>query len=155
MVKEQNMKLIVKNKESLFNFEILDTWQAGLVLTGPEVKAVKAGQLSLKGSFIQLDSHNEAWLTNTYIAPYKPAKTHQTGYDPYQRRKLLLTKREIDSIIGKKAQKGLTIVPISVYTKRRLIKIEIGLARGKSKVDKRESIKKKEVQREIRRTLKQ
>lgn len=148
------MKIIVKNKEGLFDYEILETWQAGVVLSGPEVKAAKAGQIGLKGSFIQLDSRNEPWLTNVYIAPYKPAKTQQAGYDPYQRRKLLLTKREIDSIIGRKAQKGLTIIPISVYTKRRLIKVEIGLARGKRKIDKRESIKKREMQREIRGTLK-
>jgi len=148
------MKTIAKNKEGLFSYEILDTWKAGVVLSGPEVKSVKLGQISLKGSFVQFDSRQELWLVNAYIAPYKPAKGAQAGYDPYQRRKLLLNKREIDSIIGKKAQKGLTIIPISVYTSRRLVKIDIGLARGKRKIDKRESIKKREVQREIRRTLK-
>ena len=148
------MKTIIKNKEGLFSYEILETWRAGLVLTGPEVKAVKAGQISLKGSFIQFDVKQELWLINAYIAPYKPASGVQNGYDPYQRRKLLLNKREIDSIIGKKSQKGLTIIPISVYTNRRLIKVEIGLAKGKTKIDKRESIRKREVQREIRRTLK-
>jgi SsrA-binding protein len=148
------MKIITKNKEGLFDYEILETWRAGIVLSGPEVKSVKLGQISLKGSFIQLDKKNEAWLVNSFISAYKPAKTQQLGYDPYQRRKLLLNKREIDSILGKKSQKGLTIVPISVYTNKRLIKVEIGLARGKTKIDKRESIKKRELNREILRTLK-
>jgi len=148
------MATIIKNKEGLYSYEIIDTWHAGIVLSGPEVKSVKLGQMSLKGSFVQFDARQELWLMNAYIAPYKPAKGVQTGYDPYQRRKLLLNKREIDTIIGKKAQKGLTIIPISVYTKRRLVKVEIGLARGKSKIDKRESIKKREVDREISRTLK-
>ena len=148
------MKIIAKNKEGLFSYEIIDTWQAGIVLSGPEVKSIKLGQISLKGAFIQFDARQELWLVNTYIAPYKPAKGVQAGYDPYQRRKLLLNKCELNSLIGKKAQKGLTIIPISVYTKRRLVKVEIGLARGKSKIDKRESIKKREVDREIRRTLK-
>ena len=148
------MKIIVKNKEGLYSYVIIDTWQAGLVLSGPEVKSIKLGQISLKGSFIQFDTNQELWLVNVYVAPYKPATGVQAGYDAYQRRKLLLNKRELDSIIGKKAQKGLTIIPISVYTNRRLVKVEIGLARGKSKIDKRESIKKREVDREIRRTLK-
>jgi len=148
------MKLINKNKQALFDYEILEHWKAGIVLSGPEVKSVKKGQISLSSSFIQIDSKNEAWLVNSYIAPYKPAAGVQTGYDPNHRRKLLLNKKEIASIIGKKSQKGLTIVPISVYTDKRLIKVEIGLARGKTKIDKREAIKKREVQREIRGTLK-
>ena len=148
------MKTIIKNKEGLFSHEIIDDWKAGIVLTGPEVKSIKLGQISLKGSFVQLDGNGELWLVNAYVAPYKPASGVQAGYDPYHRRKLLLNKREINSIIGKKAQKGLTIIPISVYTNRRMVKVEIGLARGKRKIDKRESIKKREVQREIRRTLK-
>lgn len=148
------MKTITKNKEGLFSYEILEAWQAGIVLSGPEVKSIKLGQISLKGSFIQLDAQRELWLVNAYVAPYKPAKNAQAGYDPYQKRKLLLNKREIDSIIGKYAQKGLTIIPISVYTNRRLVKIEIGLARGKRQIDKRETIKKREIAREIRRTLK-
>ena len=148
------MKIIVKNKEGLFDYRILENWQAGLVLSGPEVKSVKLGQISLKGSFVQIDSKNECWLVNAYIAPYRPAQGVQGGYDPYQRRKLLLNNREIDSIIGKKAQKGLTIIPISVYTNKRLVKVEIGLASHRNKLDKRDMIKKRETDREIRRTLK-
>lgn len=149
------MKLIIKNKEGLFNHEILETWHAGIVLTGPEVKSVKLGQISLKGSFIQLTNRNEAWLLNCHISPYKPAKSAQTGYEPTRKRKLLLNKKEIASILGKKSQKGLTIIPISVYTNKRLVKVEIGLARSKTKLDKRDSIKKRETEREIKRTLKE
>ena len=149
------MKIIITNKEGLFGNEVLEKWQAGIVLSGPETKAVKLGQASLKGSFIQIDSKGEAWLVNAYIGPYKPAKGQQTGYDPSKKRKLLLNRKEIDAMIGKKAQKGLTIIPISLYTNRRLVKAEIALVRGKTKLDKRETIKKREVQREIRRTLKQ
>lgn len=149
------MKIIITNKEGLFGNEVLEKWQAGIVLSGPETKSVKLGQTSLKGSFIQIDSRGEAWLVNSYIGPYKPAKGQQTGYDPSKKRKLLLNRKEIDAMIGKKAQKGLTIIPISLYTNRRLVKAEIALVRGKTKLDKRETIKKREVQREIRRTLKQ
>lgn len=148
------MGVISRNKEGLFNYEILEKYSAGLVLTGPEVKAVKGGQISLKGSYISVDPRGEVWLINCHISPYKPASGHQQGYQPNQPRKLLLNKKEINSLQGKGKQKGLTIIPISVYTSRRLIKIEIGLARGKNKVDKRDSIRKRETEREIRRTLK-
>lgn len=149
------MKIIIANKEGLFGNEVLEKWQAGIVLSGPETKSVKLGQVSLKGSFIQIDSKGEVWLINAYIGPYKPAKGQQAGYDPSKKRKLLLNRKEIDALIGKKAQKGLTIIPISLYTNRRLVKAEIALVRGKTKLDKRETIKKREIQREIRRTLKQ
>lgn len=146
--------ILTQNRESLFSYEILEHIQAGLVLTGPEVKAAKGGQISLKGSYASI-VNNEAWLTNCYIGPYQPAKNQQTGYDPLRRRKLLLNKKEISSLIGKNKQKGLTIIPISVYTIKRLIKVDLALAKGKSKIDKRESIKKREVNRQIQRTLKQ
>ncbi len=149
------MKTIIINKEGLFNNEILEKWQAGIVLSGAETKAIKLGQTSLKNSFIQIDSNKEVWLVNAYIAPYKPAQGQQNNYNPYKKRKLLLNHKEIDALIGKKTQKGLTIIPISLYTNRRLVKVEIALVRGKTKIDKREIIKKREIQREIKRTLKQ
>lgn len=149
------MKTIITNKEGLFNNEVLEKWQTGIVLSGQETKATKLGQVSLKGSFIQIDSRGEVWLINSYIGHYKPAKNQQIGYNPSKKRKLLLNRKEIDALIGKKAQKGLTIIPISLYTNKRLIKVEIALVRGKTKLDKREIIKKREIQREIKRTLKQ
>jgi SsrA-binding protein len=147
-------KYITKNKNGLFNYEVIETYQAGIVLSGPEVKSVKLGQISLKGSYATIDPNGEVWLVKAHISPYKPAVGAQKNYDPDQRRKLLLRKKEISSLIGKHKQKGLTIVPINVYTKRGLIKVDIALARGKTKIDKRETIKKREVKREIQRTLK-
>lgn len=148
------MALINKNKEAGFSYEFLETLETGLALTGAEVKSVKAGQVSLKGSYVTIDAKSEAWLINCHISPYKPAKGHQEGYNPDRPRKLLLHKKEITSLLGKTKQKGLTIVPTSVYTKRGLIKLSIALARGKTKIDKRETIKKREGEREISRTLK-
>ncbi|MEK7653294.1 MAG: SsrA-binding protein SmpB [Patescibacteria group bacterium] len=147
-------KIILKNKEAAFSYELIDSFEAGLVLSGPEVKSVKNGRVSLKGSYISIDQSSEAWLVGAHIAPYLPAKGNQADYEPDRRRKLLLNKKEIHSLLGKGKQKGLTIIPLSVYTKRGLIKVEIALARGKSKVDKRETIKKREAQREIRRAMK-
>ena len=147
-------KTIQKNKTKLFNYEIIETYKAGLVLTGPEVKSVKAGHISLKGSYISIDNKNEAWLVNCHISPYLPAAGHQTDYQPDRRRKLLLNKKEINSLIGKGSQKGLTIIPVSVYTTKGLIKLDIALARGKTKVDKRATIKKREIDRQIQGSLK-
>lgn len=148
------MKTITKNKDGLFNYEVMETYQAGIVLSGPEVKSVKNGRINLKGSYVSVDPKGEVWLANCHISPYKPAHGVQINYDPTQKRKLLLHKKEIDSLIGKTKQKGLTIIPTCVYTNKGLIKIDIALARGKTKIDKRESIKKREVKRQIQRTLK-
>jgi len=150
-----NKKILAKNTEGLFNYEIMDKLTAGIVLSGPEVKSIKNSRLSLKGSYIRIDHDSEAWLINCHVAPYEPAKNVQMGYDPQKPRKLLLRKKEISSLIGKSKQKGLTIIPTSVYNNKGLIKVEIALVKGKTKVDKRESIKKREVDRQIKRTLKQ
>ena len=148
-------KTLAKNTEGLYNYEIMEKFHAGIVLTGPEVKSVKGGRISLRGSYIRIDHDSEAWLVNCHVAPYEPAKNVQIGYDPQKPRKLLLRKKEINSLIGKSKQKGLTIIPTSVYTNKRLIKVEIALVKGKTKLDKRETIKKREVDRQIKRTLKQ
>jgi len=147
-------KQIKTNKQGLFNYEVIHTYQAGIVLSGPEVKSVKGGNISLKGSYVSIDHNSEAWLVNAHISPYKPARNVQLKYDPEQKRKLLLRKKEIDSLIGKTKQKGLTIVPVSVYTIRGLIKLDIALARGKTAIDKREKIKKREADRQVQRSLK-
>lgn len=147
-------KIIKKNKEGLFNYETLETYQAGIVLSGPEVKSVKGNQISLKGSYVSLDKNGEAWLANAHISPYKPAHGVQTKYDPTQKRKLLLRRKELDALIGKSKQKGLTIIPVCVYTVRSLIKLDIAIARGKTNIDKRESIKKREVDRQVRQAMK-
>ena len=148
------MPIIATNKKALHDYQILEKFEAGIVLSGPEVKSVKAGQINLKGSYISIDSKSQAWLVDAHIASYKPAASIQTNYQPSQRRKLLLRKKEIDYLRGKNKEKGLTILAISGYTKGSLIKLEIAVAKGKKQYDKRETIKKREIDREIRRKLK-
>lgn len=143
---------LVKNKKAHFNYEILEKTEAGIELLGFEVKSLKAGQGSLEGAHITLRG-NEAFVINMQIPPYQPANT-PNDYDPLRNRRLLLTKKEIASLSGEEKQKGLTIVPLSVYNKGRKLKLEIAVVRGKKKYDKRETIKKRDTDREIRRTLK-
>lgn len=143
---------IADNRKAFFDFEILEKLEAGLLLTGQEVKAVRSGHISLKGAFVTF--HNEqAFLTNAHISKYKQAGK-LTDYDPTQSRRLLLHKREIRYLQGKSHEKGLTIIPLSVYTKKRFIKMEIAIARGKKSYDKREAIKKRDNDRELRQALK-
>ena len=147
------MKEIVSNKGLKTNYDILEKFTAGIVLSGPEVKSIKAGQINLKGSYISVNPGGEVWLVGAHIASYKPAASVQKDYQPNRARKLLLKKEEIDYLKGKLNQKGLTILPISVYTKGSLIKIELALVKGKKKHDKREALKKREIEREIRRKM--
>ncbi len=147
------MKVIAENKKALFNFNIQEKFEAGLVLSGPEVKSIKRGNVNLQGSYV-IPKKGELWLVGCYIAPYSPAKNAQINYDPKRDRKLLLTKKEISYLLGKISVRGLTIIPLSVYTTHRLVKIQLAVAVGKKRVDKRQAIKKREIDREIRRSLK-
>ncbi len=147
------MKIIKKNKKAFYNYEILERFEAGIALTGNEVKAIKSGKISLKGSYVTLKDE-EVFLINCHISPYQPANA-PPDYDPERTRKLLLKKKQIKYLIGKTKQKGLTLVPLRVYNKRGKIKIEVGLVKGKKKPDKREKIKKRDQEREIRRILKE
>ena len=141
------------NKKAYFNYEILETFEAGLRLIGSEVKSLKLGHYSLQGSYVTV--HNEeAWLVKATIAPYQP-KNMKADYDPARPRKLLLKKKELQYLQGKSNEKGLTIVPLKVYNKRGQIKLEIGLAKGKSKSDKREVLKKRTVDREIQQEIRE
>ena len=141
------MKPII-NKKAYFNYEILETFQAGIVLIGQEVKSIKNGRISLAGSYVILKGE-EIFLIGANVPPYQP-KNAPRDYDPKRFRKLLLKKSEIKYLIGKSRQMGLTLIPLKVYTKQQKIKLEFGLAKGKKKVDKREKIKKREIEREIR-----
>lgn len=143
---------IATNKKAFYKYEILEKYEAGLVLFGYEVKAIKTGHINLQGSYVVL-KNEELFLLNAHIPPYQPKNT-PADYDPYRSRKLLMRHEEIESLIGRIQQKGLTLVPISVYIKRGKIKLEFGLARGKKKADKRETIKKREDQRRIEKALK-
>lgn len=146
------MTTIAKNNQAKFNYEILETYEAGLALYGHEVKSIKTGHISLKGSFVTLKD-NELYLTNALVPLYKHA-SNITQYDPNRSRKILIKRKEIRSLIGKKKQTGLTMIPIRVYTKGKHLKLEFALARGKSAYDKRHSIKKRETDRQIARVLK-
>ncbi|NMC51273.1 SsrA-binding protein SmpB [Candidatus Kuenenbacteria bacterium] len=144
---------IADNKKAYFDYEILETLEAGLALSGPEAKSIKKGQINLKGSYVGLDGTSSAFLIKAHVAPYKPAAIYQKDYDPYQNRSLLLHKKQLKYLFGKSREPGITIVPLKVYLKGGLIKLEIGVGRGKKKFDKRESIKKKEFERRKQRLI--
>ncbi|MFZ5364966.1 MAG: SsrA-binding protein SmpB [Patescibacteria group bacterium] len=146
------MAIISINKRAGFDYEILERFEAGIVLTGQEVKSIKTGHISLAGAFVTLKG-NEAWLTNAHVPPYKMAGKI-LDYDPTRPRKLLLRKGELASLYGKIKQKGLTLIPIRVYTKGNKIKLEFGIGRGKKKYEKRDLIKKREVDKKIREAMK-
>lgn len=143
---------LAQNKKALFDYEILEKYQAGLVLTGQEVKSVKNSQISLKGAFVTF--HNgDAYLTNANISKYQPAGP-LPDYDPTHSRRLLLRKNEIKRLMGKAQEEGLTIVPIRVYSSNRFVKVELAVGRGRKKYDKREILKRRDAQKEIRRAIK-
>jgi SsrA-binding protein len=141
-----------ENRKARFNYEFLEKYETGIELLGTEVKSVRGGQMSLEGAFVIVRG-GEAFLINANIPPYQ-VKNAPKDYDPLRNRKLLLTKKEINELAGSEKNKSLTIVPISVYNKGRKIKVEIALVKGKKKFDKRETLKKRDTDREIRRTLK-
>lgn len=145
------MSVFAEHSRARFDYEILETYEAGVVLKGFEVKAVKSGRCNLGGAFV-VPRGNELWLVNADIPPYQPMNT-PAGYDFKRSRRLLLHKKEIARLIGKKNE-GLTILPLKLYTKGRILKLEIGLGRRRKKTDKRDVIRKREVEREIERTLK-
>jgi len=141
-----------KNKFAYHDYEVLDTLEAGLVLTGAETKAIRTETVRLKGSYVSLRG-DEAWLVNAHIPRYKYAGT-MTDYDPERPRKLLLNRKEIAYLQGKSHEKGLTIVPLSVYSRGRHIKLEIGVARGKKLHDKKRDKKERDIKRDVQRDIK-
>jgi SsrA-binding protein len=143
------MPPLIYNKKAGFNYEILEKITAGAELLGFEVKSLRKKQGSLEGAYITIRG-SEAFLMNTHIPPFQPNNTPK-DYDPYRIRKILLTKKEIKRLAEIESKKGLTIIPLSMYNAGRKIKIDIAVARGKRKFDKREVIKKRETEREIRR----
>lgn len=143
---------LVENRKALFSYEVLEKLEAGIELFGHEVKAVRGGMASLAGSYVIVRG-GEAFLVGATISPYQAGNVPK-DYDPGRNRKLLLNKDEIDKLAGSATREGLTTVPISMYNKGSRIKVEIALARGKKKHDKRATIKQRESDREIERTLK-
>lgn len=143
------MKVVVQNKRAYYDYQISETLEAGIVLAGSEVKSVKMGRVSINESFARLKG-GELFLFNAHIAPY-PAGV-KAGYDPRALRKLLLKRQEIDSLAGR-MKEGMTVIPLKVYLKYGIIKVEIAVARPKKKYDKREQLKKKMITREVEKEL--
>jgi SsrA-binding protein len=143
---------LIENKKARLNFEIVEEMEAGIELLGHEVKSIKGRQGSLEGAYVTIRG-GEAFLMGAFIPPYQ-AKNTPESYDPYRVRRLLLTKSEIARLADIENQKGLTIVAISMYNKNRKVKVRSAIVRGKKKHDKRETIKKRDANRDIRRTLK-
>ncbi len=146
------MKIIAKNKKAYFNYTILEKFEAGIALQGQEVKSLKTKGISLAGSYVTI-KNNELFWVGAKIPPYQP-KNAPADYQTERPRKILLQKREINRLIGKTKEKGLTLVPLMVYTKKGKIKLEFATVKGKKRFDKRESIKKREIERKIKRELK-
>ncbi len=141
-----------ENRKARFEYEMLDKYEAGIELSGMEAKSVREGKMSLDGSFVIVRG-GEAFLINANITPFQP-KNAGADYDPLRNRKLLLTRKEIMELASGEKDKSLTIVPLAVYNKGKKIKLGMAVVRGKKKRDKRETIKKRETERELRRTLK-
>jgi SsrA-binding protein len=146
------MRVLAENKKARFDYQITDKFEAGVSLIGQEVKSLKTRGTNLAGSYVVI-KNNELFWVGAKIPPYQP-KNAPADYNPERFRKLLLKKQEIKHLIGKSNEKGLTFVPLRVYTKGGKIKLEFGIAKGRKKFDKRELIKKRETEREMRKELK-
>ena len=149
--KDNGFKMVANNKKAYFDYFILDKWEAGIELFGTEVKSVRMGKVSIKEAYIKIDK-NEVFIYNMHISPYE--KGNIFNRDPIRVRRLLLHRSEINKMAGKTAEKGFAIVPLQVYLKNGLVKVEIGLAKGKKLYDKRQDIAKKDVRRENERDFK-
>jgi len=146
-----NEKVVATNRKARHDYFLLETLEAGLVLQGSEIKSIRAGQISLKEAYVRVDG-DQAWLVNAHVAPYNPAS--RENHDPLRDKKLLLHKREIKKLWDEVRQKGTTIIPVRVYLSQGRAKVEIAVAKGKKKYDKRQDLKKRDAQREIDRALK-
>lgn len=142
--------VIAQNRRARHDFEVLETYEAGIVLTGPEIKSIRAHRVNLQGAYARIRD-GEVWLEDMHIAPYQQAG--YTPQEPKRSRKLLLHKKEISHLAGLASQKGLTLIPLSVYLRDGKAKVELGVARGLRKYDKREKIREREQEREIARQL--
>lgn len=148
---KDNYKLIANNKKAYFDYFIEDTWEAGIALHGTEVKSVRMGKCSIKEAFIRVED-GEVFVYNMHISPYE--KGNIFNKDPLRVKKLLLHRHEVNKILGEVTQKGYTLVPLQVYLKGSLVKIQIGLGRGKKLYDKRDTIAKKDQRREAEKDFK-
>ncbi|GAB4406048.1 MAG: SsrA-binding protein SmpB [Anaerolineales bacterium] len=146
-----NVKIIATNRKASHEYHLLETYEAGLVLQGSEIKSIRAGKISIAEAYIQIEN-GEAWLIEAHIAPYEQAGKHY-NHDPKRKRKLLLHTKEIATLEKDVRQKGATIIPLKVYLKEGRAKLELALAKGKKLYDKRESIAKRDAQRDAERQI--
>ncbi len=146
-----NSKIIATNKKAFHDYHIEETMEAGMILTGTEIKSIRLGRVSLREAYARVDK-GEAWLINAHIAQYPGGNRY--NHEPTRTRKLLLHRKELSSLIGKVRQKGYTLVPLKLYLKRGYAKIELGLGRGKHAYDKREAIAQRDAQRDMERAIK-
>lgn len=145
-----NIKVVATNRKAKFEYHLLETFEAGISLKGSEIKSIRAGQMSIKEAYVRV-TENEAWLMEAYIAPYTEA--NRFNHEPRRPRQLLLHKREIRNMRKTAQQKGLTVIATKVYLKGGRAKVEIALARGKKMHDKRQAIKQRDTEREIKRQM--
>jgi len=143
---------LAKNKKAFVDYEVVETFEAGIVLLGPEVKSIKSGNANLKGSFIDADERSQLWINGMHVSPYKFAQ--DTKLNPTRKRKILLKQKEIDKIIKNLNEKGVTCVPLELYLKGGLIKAKIAIVKGKKSYDRRNELKKKAQNLDIARALK-
>ncbi len=147
----ENVKVLATNRKAYHDYYVEEEHEAGVVLTGTEIKSVRAGSVNLRDSYAEV-RNGEMWLKNAHIAPYEPAS--RQNVDPYRDRKLLLHRGEIMRLMGRVQEKGLTLVPLRMYLKKNHAKVELGLVRGKKMYDKREAISKRDAAREMERAVK-
>lgn len=150
--KSEGYKVVTDNRKARYLYEILETYEAGIQLTGTEVKSIREGKVNLQDGYA-LIRNGEAWLLNAHISPYSGIGQY-FNHEPRRTRKLLLHRQEIRKLIGKVEQQGLTLVPLKMYLKRGLVKVNLGLGRGKKIYDKREDLKRRQDQRDIQRVMK-
>lgn len=148
----EGIKVIAQNRRARHDYHIEDTIEAGLVLTGTEIKSIRAGRVNLKDSFARIQN-GEVFLYNMHISPYEQGNRY--NHDPLRTRKLLLHRREINKLIGLTKEKGYTLVPLKIYIKNGLAKLDLAIAKGKKLYDKREAMKKRDAEREAQRALRE
>lgn len=146
--------VLASNKRAFFDYEILERFTAGIVLSGAEVKTIKKGRADMSGAFASIDQ-GEAWIKNMHVPLYGPARRNYVDYDAEANRKLLLNQKELEHIATKTHEKGISLIPLKLHSNHGLIKVELGLAKGKKKADKRETIKKRDFERNRDRMMKE
>lgn len=149
---EPGIKTVASNRKAYHDYTVEDKFEAGIVLIGSEIKSIRAGRVNLREGYATIEN-GEVWLLNVHISAYDPASRY--GHEPLRRRKLLLHRRQIARLANRMQEKGYTLIPLRVYLKNNLAKIELGLARGKRQYDKREAIAKRDDERRVQRALRE